>query len=62
LGVNHPDTALGYYWIAYIYDNLGNRKEAKVFYIKALNIYEKILPDHSTTKAVRERLGNLQKK
>ena len=60
LGTDHPDTALQYDNLGFIYGELGDLNKSAEYYRKALNVYEKVYgSEHPNTKTVKEALEQI---
>lgn len=58
LGSNHPDAALSYNNIAYIYLTKGDNDTALKYFIESLNIYLRVLdPHHFNLATIYNNLG-----
>jgi tetratricopeptide (TPR) repeat protein len=60
LGSDHPDTAVSYYWLAFISHQHQRYEAAESFYQRALSIQERLLgPYHPHTSATRRHYISL---
>jgi tetratricopeptide (TPR) repeat protein len=59
LGEEHPDTAMSYNDIGFVYNLKDEYNQALEYYIKALNIREKILGKHQDTALSYNNIGSI---